>query len=216
LKEVSAVAQRVPRPSTRRCRVGVGGHAGCHALRAFQNLRRAGEAILRQIGRHQPCRCRVGRVQLLGICRCAQKLPQPRRLGARRAEGVLHLLRVQAQQMAHGGGRRQRARGAGGVEHLVVRPPQKFPDPDANLIAGDCRRQKLFATGAECLGHSQSWWKHHRGRVKHRTVVHIVLLGHMRCGGVGHGGEVGAALGPMDQYFGRARTSRSHGGGKAG
>src|SRR3990167_4040137 len=53
LNEASAVVQRVPRPSFRR--VGVGGHASGHALRAIEDAVGTGEAVLRNVRGHQPC-----------------------------------------------------------------------------------------------------------------------------------------------------------------
>jgi hypothetical protein len=46
--------------------------------------------------------------------------------------------------------------------------------------------------------------EHDRGRVEHRAVVHVVLLGEMRGGGVDHRGEQRRAAAARDQDFTRA------------
>ena len=188
-------------------------------MRALQNVRRAGKTITRQASGHQACRRGVCSVQLFGIGGGSQKLPQSGRLRASRAKGVLHLHRAKTQQTAHRRGSRQRAGGAGGVKHLVVRAPQKFAYPDADFITRHCRRQQLLAAAAQRLRHRQGRRKHHGGRMEHRTVVHIVLLGHMRSRCVSHGRKVGAALASIDQHFGGGigrPGRRPHAGGEAG
>ena len=128
---------------------------------------------------------------------------------------MLHLRRVQPQQAANGGGGCQRTRRTSGVKHLVMRPTQKLPHPNAHLIARYRRRQQLLAAAAQRLRHRERRGKHHRGRVKHGAVVHVILLGHMRSGGIGHGGKVGTAAAAVDEHFTRA-DRRPHTGDKAG
>jgi hypothetical protein len=190
-------------------RIGIARHASGHALRAFQNVGRAREAVFGQVGRHE-ARCgRMRGVQLLAVGSGAQKLPQARRLRARRAQRVQHLLRIQAQQVAHSGSRGQRARGARGVEHAVVRAPQKLTHANTDFIAHDRSGQQLLAAGAQGLGHRHSGREHHGGRVEHRAVVHIVLLGHVRRSGIGHGRQIRRGACAVDDDFGRT-FSRPH------
>ncbi|KAG0760623.1 hypothetical protein G6F22_019080 [Rhizopus arrhizus] len=101
-------------------RVGIGGHAGRHALRTFQDVAGAGEALARQIRGSDAVGCRLGGVQLLGIGGVAQELPKTCGLGAGRAQRVQHLFRRQLEQVAGGDCGGQGARRAGGVEDLVV------------------------------------------------------------------------------------------------
>ena len=196
-------------------RIGVAGHTGRHALQTFQNLRRTGEAVFGEVGGLQTRRGGMGSVQLLAVGGGAQKLPQARRLRAGRAKGMLHLRGVQAQQMPHGRSRCQRAGRAGGVKYLVVGATQKLAHPNADLVASHRGGQQLLPARPQRLRHGHRGRKHHRGRVKHRAVVHIVLLGHMRGRGIGHGGQIRAGAGAVDDDFAGARL-RPHGQGKAG
>jgi hypothetical protein len=110
LNEVSAVAQRGPGRSVSLRGIGVVGHAGGHALRPGEDVLRPGQAVLRQIGRHQ-----AGWLAACAVCSCLlsaavrRNSHSPRRLRAGRAEGVLHLPGVQAEQPADGRGGGQRA-----------------------------------------------------------------------------------------------------------
>ena len=144
-------------------------------------------------------------VQLLGIRTGAQELPQSCGLRAGRAEGMLHAGRIEPEQMPGRRGGGQRAGGAGGVEHLVVRAAQKLADTNADLVARHRGRQQLWPAGAERLGPRQRHRKDHRGRMEHRAVVHIVLLGHVRSRGVDHRREVRAAAPAPQQHLARAR-----------
>ena len=101
---------------------------------------------------------------------------------------------VEPQQVAHRGRGGQRAGGAGGVEHLVVRAAEELADADADLVAGDRGRQQLAAASAERLRHRQRRREHHRGRMEHRAVVHVVLLGEVRGRGVDHRREQRACV----------------------
>ncbi len=116
---------------------------------------------------------------------------------------MLHLGGVQTQQMADRCGCGQRARRAGGVKDFVVRATQKFTHPNADFITRHSRRDELRAAGANGLCHRQRRWKNHRGRVKHRAIVHVVLFGHMGSAGVRHGGQVRAAATARDEHFAR-------------
>ncbi len=62
--------------------IGIARHAGGHALRAFQNLGRAGETVFGQISRHQTSASGMRGVQLFGVSGSAQEFPQARRLCA--------------------------------------------------------------------------------------------------------------------------------------
>ena len=189
-------------------RIGIAAHAGRHALRAGKDVGRAGEAVLRQIGGHQAGAGRVRGVQLLAVGGGAQEFPQAGRLGAGGSESVQHLRGVQPQQLAHRRGRGKRAGRAGGVEHLVVRAAQELAHADADFVAGHAGGQELRAAGARGLRHRERRRKHHRRRVEHRAVVHVVLFGHVRGGGVGDGGQVGAAGATLGDHL--ARTARTH------
>ena len=81
-------------------RIGVARHACGHALRAFENVRGALEAVGGELRRHQAVGGGHGRVKLLRVGGIAQELPQPARLRARRAERVEHLSRRQTEQAA--------------------------------------------------------------------------------------------------------------------
>ena len=72
------------------CRIGVGGHAGRHALLALEDALRAGEAVPGEEGGGQPVGGGLGGVELLGIGGVAQELPQPRGLRAGRADRMEH------------------------------------------------------------------------------------------------------------------------------
>jgi hypothetical protein len=69
---------------------------------------------------------------------------------------MLHLLRIQSQQMPNGSRSRQRARGTRGVEHLVVRAAQKLAHPNAHLIARHLAAAKRLPTGSKRLRHRHS------------------------------------------------------------
>ena len=78
-------------------RVCIGRHASGHALRTLEDLRCTCEPISRQLGRQQPGRSCMSRVQLFGVCAGTQKLPQAARLCAGRAKGMQHLACIQTQ-----------------------------------------------------------------------------------------------------------------------
>src|SRR5690606_35657446 len=168
---------------------------------AFQDAPRPREAFLGKVGRGQAVGRRLGSVQLLGIGRIAQEFPQAGGLRAGRAQGVQHLFGIQAQQPGHRDGRRQRAHRAGGVEDLVVRAPQEFAYAYAHFVARHRSHEQVLARAAQRLGYRQRGWKHHGGRVEHRTVVHVVLFHHVCRRGVDHGGEQWRGLPPSDQYL---------------
>ena len=178
--------------------VGVRGHACRQALRPGEDVLRARESVLGQVGRHQARSGRMRRVQLLAVGARAQELPQPCRLRAGRAEGVLHLRGREAQQPAHGGSSGQGAGRGRGVEDAVVAAAQEFAHADADLVAGHAGGHELGAAGADALGDGQRGREDHGRGVKDRAVVHVVLLGHMRGRGIGQGrhhgrGGVGTA-----------------------
>ncbi|MNU71772.1 hypothetical protein D3C71_612070 [compost metagenome] len=190
--------------------IGVARHAHAQPLRAFEDLRRAREAVLREVGRHQPAGRRVRAVQLLRIGRVAQELPHTGRLRAGRAEGMQHLLRRQLEQAAHRRGCRERARRRRGVEGAVVRPAQELADADAHLVARDHGRQQLRAAGAEALCHRQCGCDDHGGRVEHRAVVHVVLLHVVRGRRVDHRREQRRAGAPRGEDLARPVGGAHH------
>ena len=181
--------------------VGVAGHARSHALRSFEDVRRAGQAVGRQVSGGQASGRGVRGVQLFGIGGVTQKLPQSRGLRAGAAECVQHHFGRQAQQPPHRGRRSHRARGAGGVEHLVVRAAQKFADTDADFVAGHAGHQQIAPAGAQRLRHRQRGREDHRRRVEDRAVVHVVLFGEMRGRGVDRRGHHRAAAAAVDQHL---------------
>ena len=162
------------------CRISVARHARGHALLAFQYAMRTGEAVARDVRCHQPVGRGLGRMQLLGICRVTQKFPQPRRHGARRTDAMLCGARIELEQMGDTRRCRQFARSAGGVEHLVMRTPEKLADAHAALVTGHRCRDQILARGADFLRSGQHRRKHHSRRVIHRAIVHIILLHHVR------------------------------------
>ena len=152
-------------------------------------------------------------VQDLAVGGCAQKLPQTGRLRAGRTQSVLHLTGVEPQQMPHSSSSGQRAGRAGGVKHTVVRSPQKFAHTDTHFVTHHRSGQQLLAAGTQGLRHRHRRRKHHRGRMEHRAVVHIVLLGYMRSRGVDHGGQVRRVAGAVYDHLGRTLSrslGRSH------
>ena len=112
---------------------------------------------------------------------------------------MAHLGGVQLQQPAHRGRSGDGAGRASGVEDLVVRPAEKFTHPDADLVAHHAGRQQIGPAGADGLGHCQRRRKHHRRRVEHAAVVHVVLLGEVRGRGIGHRRHQWAAAAAVDQ-----------------
>ena len=120
-----------------------------------------------------------------------------------------HLLRREAQQVACRGGGGERAGRAGGVEGLVVRAAEKLADANADLVAGDRRGDQLATRSAERLCGGERGREHDRGRMEHRAVVHIVLLGDVRGGGVHHRGEERCRAAARDQHFAGA-TGGAH------
>ena len=185
-------------------RIGVARHARCEALRTLEDAARPGEPFEREIGRHQAAGGGVGGVELLGVGRVAQELPEAGRLGAGRAEGMQHPLGRQPQQMAGGGRGGEGPGGAGGVEGPVVRAAEELADPDADLVADDRSRQQLATGPAEGLRHGQRRRKDDRCGMEHRAVVHVVLLGEMRGRRVHHRREQGRAAAAADQDLRRA------------
>ena len=119
------------------CRIGVARHAGGHALPALEDLLGAGEAVLCQEDGGQPVRGGLCGVKLLGIGGVAQELPKPGGLRAGGTDRVKHRRRVEAEKAAGRYRCRDRARGSGRMEDLVMRTAQEFADADADLIAGD-------------------------------------------------------------------------------
>ncbi len=93
LNDVSDERPALAEPIGEARRVGVGRHAGRHALRTFENAPGAGEAVLREIRGDEAVARGLRGVQLLRIGGVAQEFPESRRLRARGAERVQHLCR---------------------------------------------------------------------------------------------------------------------------
>ncbi|MNI48867.1 hypothetical protein D3C73_1034540 [compost metagenome] len=182
-------------------RVGIRGHARRHALRTFQDVARAGEALACQVRGGHAIGRGLGRMQLLGVGRITQKLPQARRLRAGRTQGVQHLVGRELEQAAGGDGGGQGAGRARRVENLVVRAPQEFTHPDAHFIARNRRHQQVTARTAQRLRNRQRGREHYGGRMEHRTVVDVVLLHHVGRRRVHHGGKQGRGAAAVDQHF---------------
>ena len=93
-----------------------------------------------------------------------------------------------------------------------MRAAEEFADADADLVARDARGQQLLAAGAQRLGDGDRGGKHHRRRMEHGAVVHVVLLGEVRGGGVRHGREIGSGALARDDHlagtFGRPHRFR--------
>ena len=186
------------------CGIGIGGHARRHALFSFKNFVRAGKAITGDIGSHQAVSRRFGRMQLLGISRIAQELPQTRRHGARRADAVLHLLRIEFEDVRHACRCCKLARSAGGVKHLVVRTTEKLTDSHAALVTRHGCRDQILARSTHFLSGRQHRREHNRGRVIDGAVMHIILLHHVRSRTVDQRGEKRRGAAARGQYFRRA------------
>ncbi len=190
-------------------RLGIAGHARGHALLAFKDVLRAGQAIGGQVGGEQAIGSRLGGVQLLGVRRVTEKLPQPRRLRTGAAEQMGELLLVETHQLANGHCRGQGADRRGGVEDAVMRAAEELADADARLVAGHRGHQQLSAGLAEILRRRQRSGKHDRGRVQHGAVVQVVLLHQVRTGGIHQRGEIGRAALAVDQNA-RRPVGRAH------
>jgi hypothetical protein len=80
---------------------------------------------------------------------------------------------------------------------------EEFTDADADFVAGHAGGQQLLAARAQRLRRSHRRGKHHGGRVEHRAVVHVVLLGDMRGGGVGQRGQIGTGARASDDHLAR-------------
>src|SRR5690606_5289815 len=195
-----ALAQAVGQPA----RISVLGHAGGHALLAFQDVARPGQPLGGQVGGQQAVGGGLGGVQLLGVGGVAQEFPQTGGLGAGTAQQVDELLLVEAHQLAHGHGGGQGADGRGGVEDAVVGTTEEFTDADARLVAGQGGQQQLAAGLAQVLGGGQGGREHHGGRVQHGAGVQVVLLHQVGAGAVHQGGEIGRAGAAADQDAGAA------------
>ncbi len=146
-------------------RIGVFRHPGGHALLAFEDVLRAGQAVFRQVGRKQAIGGGLGGVQLLGVGGVAEELPEAGGLGAGTAQQMGELLLVEIHQLAHRHSGGQGADGRGGVEDPVMRAAEEFADANARLVAGDRGHQQLAARFAQVLRGRQRGREHHGGRV---------------------------------------------------
>jgi hypothetical protein len=117
---------------------------------------------------------------------------------------VDHVLGVETQQPARGRCGGQRAGRAGGMEDPIVRPPEELTDPDADLVTGDRGYQHLLAGRPDGLSDRQRRREDDVRRMKHGSIVDIILLGDMACGCVDHDCEVGRGAPTGDQDFRRA------------
>ncbi len=183
--------------------IGVARHARRHALGALKDVGRALKTVGGELGGHQAVRGGHRRVELFRIGGVAQEFPQAACLRARRAERIQHLRRRQTKQTPSG---RRSGHGAGrasGVKHLVVRTAEKLSDANAHLVTRHCRRDELTPRRAVRLRQRKRYREHHRRRMKYRAVVHIVLLGEVRCGAVHHRGKIWRRAGAVDQDLAR-------------
>ncbi len=180
-------------------RIGVLRHPGGHALLAFEDVLRAGQAVFRQVGRKQAIGGGLGGVQLFGVGGVAEELPEAGGLGAGTAQQMGELLLIEIHQLAHRHSGGQGADGRGGVEDAVMRAAEEFADANARLVAGDRGHQQVAAGFAQVLRGRQRRREHHGGRVQHGAVVQVVLLHQVRTGAVHQRGEIGAAALAVDE-----------------
>jgi hypothetical protein len=103
----------------------------------------------------------------------------------------------------------ERARGAGGVEDLVVGATEEGPDPDTGLVARDRRGYEVSARGPGLLGSGERGGEDHCRRVEDGFVVDVVLLYDVRGCSVHQRGEEGRGPPTRDQYLARA-SIRAH------
>ena len=191
LKEVSAVAQRLPRRSVR---FMASASSDIPAAMPCAPSKMRSAPVKPSWARYADIRPAAA---ACAVCNCLESAAV-RRNSQRPADWVPAEPKAwricwasRLQQVADRGRRGQRAGRAGGVEHLVVRAAEEFADADADLVARDARGQQLLAAGAQRLGDGDRGGKHHRRRMEHGAVVHVVLLGEVR-GGVRHGREIGS------------------------
>ena len=141
LGEGPAPAQAVGDP----LRISVPGHARRHSLGAFEDALCARHPFAGKAGREETVRRCLGGVQLLGVGRVAQELPESRGLRPRRPQRLLGPVGVEAEELRGGGGGRQGSGRAGGVEHRVVRSAEEFAHADPGLVARDGGEEQLLA-----------------------------------------------------------------------
>jgi hypothetical protein len=70
-----------------------------------------------------------------------------------------------------------------------VRAAEELADADADFVARDHGNKELRAAPAERLRDRERGREHDRRRMQHRAVVQVILLGDVRCCGVGHRGD---------------------------
>ena len=170
---------------------------------AVEDVARASKAVTCQVGCRKPGACGVRSVQLLRICCIAQEFPEPRRLGAGRAEGVSHLFGSQLQQMADRRGRRKRACSARCMKDAVVRAPKEFSDADADFITRNAGRQQVSPACPERLRDRKRCGENDSRRVENSSVVYVILLGGVGRSGVHDRGYERAGAAPMYEDFAR-------------
>ena len=90
-----------------------------------------------------------------------------------------------------------------------MRAAEKFADPNADFIAGDGGSQQVAPGRSERLRNRERRREHDGAGMEHGAVVHVVLLGEMRGGGVDHRGEKRGGEAARDQHLGRA-ADRPH------
>src|SRR3546814_8631293 len=90
------------------------------------------------------------------------------------------------------------------MKNLVVRSAQEFAYAYADFVAGYRGGQQVFARASQRLRHGDSRREDHGGRMKHRSVMDVVLLDHMRGGGIDHGREQRTGRFACDQVLGWA------------
>jgi hypothetical protein len=82
-----------------------------------------------------------------------------------------------------------------------MRAAQKFTHSNAHFVTHHRGCEQLLATGAQGLRDCDRRRKHDGGGMKHRTVVHIVLLSHMGSRCIGHGSQIGRRGLAIDDHF---------------
>ena len=107
------------------------------------------------------------------------------------------------------GGRSQRTGRARRVKDLVVGLAEKLADPNADFVSRDGCDDEFASRCADRLRDRQGGRKHDSRRMKHRTIVDVVLLGDMRRGRIDQSREEGRSRTTADQHF-RWTLPRSH------
>ena len=199
----------LPEPLDQLRGIRVRGHPDGQPLISLQDAGRAGEPVAGEVGGEKTVGCGLCGVELLGVRRVAQELPQPGGLRPGRTERMEHDLFVSAQKVGDGG-RGERARRPGRVEDLVVRTAEVASHPHPGLVAGHRGGDQVSSRGPGLLGCGEGGREDHGRRVENRGVVEVVLLDNVRRGAVHERGEERRGAPARDQDLARP-FGRSHG-----